>query len=358
VSYFSKRYHTPGTPPGTLVAHEPAGESRLSIHLIDYTESEFAEEELATAELCKPYLEKESITWIHIEGRTDPETISNIGELFGLHPLAMEDVLNLGQRPKIEEYDGQFFIIMALPVINTDGKVTIEQVSLFSDANYLISFHAGAEDPFEPIRKRLRNKGGRSRARKEDYLLYCLLDLIIDQGFPVLEKFGEEIERLEELLLEPSSKTLINDIHHLRRELLLLRRLLWPQREVVNQLLRGDHSRIREETQLYLRDCYDHTVQIMDLIENYRDMAVSMLDVYFSAISNRLNDIMRVLTMIATIFIPLTFITGVYGMNFSNPDSLWAMPELHWYYGYPLVWGIMILIVIGMFIYFKRKNWW
>ena len=212
-------------------------------------------------------------------------------------------------------------------------------------------------DPFEPIRIRLRDHAGRIRERGADYLLYALIDLVIDEGFPVLELLGDEIEQLEEQLLEAPTRNSLHQLHHLKRTMLIVRRMLWPQREVLNALVRDENGIIAEENQVYYRDCYDHTIQIMDLIETYRDMVTGLLDIYLSSVSYRLNEIMRVLTIIATIFIPLTFIVGVYGMNFSNDDSPWAMPELRWYYGYPLVWLLMIGVLVAMLAYFRRKKW-
>lgn len=357
MEYFEKTYHPPGTSPGTLIDSMGAAPGEFTIHLVDYTASEFIEKELATTDECLPYLEKDSVTWIHLQGPIQADTIQNIGNIFELHPLAMEDVLNKGQRPKMEEYDNQLFVIMAMPTDN-NGTTEIQQVSLFLSENSVISFHTGRDDPFEPIRNRLGRSGSRTRQQQADYLLYSILDLVIDQGYPILEVFGDNIETIEDALLRSSvSKTTLAEIHRIRRELLLLRRNLWPQREVINNLLRSENTLIKEGTSFYIRDCYDHTIQILELIENYREMASSLIDIYLSSTSHRLNEIMRVLTMIATIFIPLTFVVGVYGMNFSHPNSPWAMPELHWYFGYPMVWGIMIFIVIGMVIYFKRKNW-
>ena len=357
MSQFEKIYHPPGTSPGTLVSHEGADLENVSIYLIDYDATEFVEKELASAEECKPYLDKDNVTWIHLQGPIQAETIKHIGNIFELHPLSLEDVMNKGQRPKIEEYDDQLFAIMSMP-IKIEDAIVIEQVSVFLGQNYIISFHAGSTDPFDPLRNRLRKKRGRIRNLKADYLLYAIMDLIIDQGYPILESLGENIENIEEALLSSSVKqSTLGDIHSIRRQLLLLRRNLWPQREAVNNLLRGENELIEEGTSVYLRDCYDHTIQILDLIENYREMATSLIDIYISSTSYRLNEIMRVLTIIATIFIPLTFIVGLYGMNFSNPDSPWAMPELHWYYGYPMIWGVMIATFLGMVIYFKRKDW-
>ena len=357
MTYFDKNYHPPGTSPGTLVDHEEGNFETDPIHLIDYTANTFTEKEFATTDESQPYLSNESVTWLHLQGLIQADTIKHIGNLFKLPPLAMEDVLNKGQRPKVEEYDNLQFIVMSMP-INVNGELTIEQVSIFLGENYIISFHSGNHDPFEPLRNRLRKESGRIRSLGADYLIYCILDLVIDQGYPILENLGESIESIEEKLLASSfEKTTLSEIHYIRRELLLLRRNLWPQREVLNNLLRNGNALIQEGTSIYLRDCYDHTIQILDLIENYREMAASLIDIYISSTSQRLNEIMRVLTMIATIFIPLTFIVGVYGMNFSNPDSPWSMPELRWYYGYPFVVGVMIAIVVGMIFYFKRKDW-
>jgi magnesium transporter len=357
MEHFGKTYHPPGTPPGTLVEHEAVEPGGLTIHLVDYTASEFTERELVTPEECRPFLDKDSVTWIHLQGVTGKETMENIGELFGLHPLAMEDVLNKGQRPKIEEYEGQLFIVMMM-LRKLNDATAAEQVSIFLGKNYIVSFHAGSNDPLEPLRHRLRKQVGHLRNSAADYLLYCILDLVIDQGYPVLEDYGEAVSEIEEsLLTHVATQDTLAQIHRIRRELLLLRRSLWPQREIMNSLLRGGNVLINEGTLLYLRDCYDHVVQIMDLVETYRDMATNMVDVYLSSVSHRLNEIMRVLTLIATIFIPLTFVVGLYGMNFSHPDSPWAMPELHWYYGYPMVLLVMVAIVVGMVFYFRRKNW-
>ena len=357
MDFFTKRYHPPGTPPGTLSESKEKVSTPLSIRLFDFTESEFVEKEIEAADECQPYLARPTITWIHVQGNIEPTTLKQLGNIFGLHPLALEDVLNTGQRPKVEMYDQQLFVVMSLPVV-MDGHTGVEQISLFLGENFLISFHNGNTDLFEPIRRRLRNHIGRSRFQKTDYLLYALLDVIIDQGFPILETYGEKVEDLEDEVLENPTNATIGRIHEIKRDLLLLRRMLWPQREVINLLMREDFILISSPTKVYLRDCYDHTVHIMDLLETYREMTASMLDVYLSSVSYRLNDIMRVLTLIATIFMPLTFIVGVYGMNFgNNMKSPWAMPELHMYYGYPLIWLVMIAVVIGMIFYFKHKKW-
>lgn len=357
MAYLGKSYHPPGTAPGTLTASTESSAKPLSIRLIDYTDDEFEERELINAEDCCHFLNRDSKTWIQVNGTPDPETLRSLGAQFHLHDLALEDVLNTGQRPKVDTFGDQLFVVMTLPVY-ANSVVSTQQISFFAGEKYVICFYPGDSDPFDPVRKRMRPaNNARFRSRGVDYLLYALIDLVIDAAFPVLEAFGDEIEELEEeLLIHPDQSTL-SWIHRVKRELLLLRRMLWPQREVVNALLRLEDTFVREDTRVYLRDCYDHSIQIMDLLESFRDMATSMLDVYLSSISNRTNEIMRVLTIIATIFIPLTFIVGVYGMNFSNEKSPWAMPELHWYYGYPLVWGLMLLITVGLLWYFRRQRW-
>ncbi len=355
MSLLGKRYNPPGTPPGSLLAHDTVQHEALRISLIEYDDSYFEEREHISVDECRAYLATPTLTWIHVQGTAQPEVLRNLGEQFNLHKLALEDVLNTGQRPKAESYDGQLFVVLSLPSLD-DGHIVTSQVSLFIGPDYLVSFHVGSNDPFEPVRKRLRNHTGRLRGLGTDALLHTLIDLVIDQGFPVLEDFGERIEELEEELLQNPGKHTLAVIHQLKRDLLLLRRMLWPQREVINTLLRDGHVLIHEETRLYLRDCYDHAIQIMDLMESYRDMTASMLDVYLSSASNRLNEVMRVLTVIATLFIPPTFIVGVYGMNFDR-SSPWNMPELGWRYGYAFSWVIMLAMIIGLLIFFKRKKW-
>jgi len=352
---FHKRYHPPGTSPGTLV--QAATPIPPRFRLVDYSGTQYREQDFTAPGECRPYLSADTVTWIHVQGNASPEAVRELGELLGLHELALEDTMNTGQRPKLDAYGDHIFAILNRPVLGEDS-IRVEQVSLFAGARFLVSFHEGASDPFEPVRERLRRRAGLFPSRGSDYLLYSLIDLIIDAGFPLLEEVGERIEALDEqLVARPRRDTRVH-IHQIKRELLLLRRMLWPQREVVNGLLRGDQSLITPGTRIYFRDCYDHTIQVLDLIETYREMTASLLEMYIASVSNRLNDIMRVLTVISTLFIPLTFITGIYGMNFDNPQSPWSMPELRWYYGYPFVWLVIIATVIGLLIFFKRRKWW
>lgn len=358
MAYFDKRYHPPGTAPGSLQQHQTPTESDFRVRLvrygksaIDVTEGDEFEPELARVSDTQPLI------WLHVQGLPSADLLDRIGKHFSLHALALEDVHNSGQRPKVEEFDDHVFAILSLPRFE-QREVEVHQASFFCARNCVLSFCEGPIDPFTPVLRRLQERAGRLRARGPDYLLYALIDTVIDQGFPVLEAFGLELEGLEDKIVGSAERDTLVHIHTLKRELILLRRMLWPQREVLNALLHEDRELISDETQVYLRDCYDHTIQVMDLLETYRDMSASMLDIYLSSISNRMNEIMRVLTVIATIFIPLTFIVGVYGMNFgNNGSSPWAMPELGWYYGYPLVWLLMLLIAAGMLAYFRRKRW-
>jgi len=351
-----KRYHPPGTPPGTLTRRERHKPTAPRTLLLDYDASRLEEIALATPAQCAEARERPSTTWIHVSGHPEVEQLRELGTALGLHPLALEDVLNTGQRPKCERFDGQLFVIVSLPVA-AGGTIRTEQVSLFLSGNFIVSFHEGSFDTFEPVRKRLRDGVGNLRARKADALLYALLDLVIDHGFPVLEQLGEQIEALESEILRTAERENLKTLHRLKRGLLMLRRMLWPQREVLNALLTEQQSLISESTRIYLRDCYDHTIQIMDLLETYRDMTASMLDVYLSSVSNRLNETMRVLTVIATIFIPPTFLASVYGMNFDRAAGPWSMPELGSPYGYPVTLAVMMLSIVGLLLYFRRKQW-
>jgi len=356
MAYFTKRYHPAGTAPGTLSKTGAVDAAPLRLHLIDYDAEHISVQDDVTAADCKALLARETITWVHAEGRPNEDALRDLGATFGLHALALEDVLNTGQRPKIEPFDDQLFVVMSLPLM-ADGLVVVHQVSLFVGDNYLISFCETDFAPFLPIVVRLQAKSGRMRSRGADYLAYALLDIIIDHGFPLLERFGSQLEDLEEQILEAADRGALETIHTMKRELVLLRRSLWPHRDVVNQILRNDDDLIQQETLIYLRDCYDHTIQVMDLLETYRDMASSILDIYLSSVSNRMNDVMRVLTVIATIFIPLTFIVGVYGMNFDRTAGPWSMPELSYPLGYVFVWFVMVVIAVGMILFFRSRRW-
>lgn len=361
MAYFDKQYHPPGTPPGTLREPEGIKKHPLRIHLVDYTETELTELTVESASQCLPYLSGPSVTWVHVLGYAEPELLTGLGDAFGLHRLALEDVMNTGQRPKTDAFDDQIFAAMSFIAAPTRGGA--EQISLFLGPNFIVSFHNSALDVFAQVRKRVREKAGRLRAQGADYLFYALLDLIIDQAFPALEVLGDRIEALEEAIMEDTGlsapdRSALAEVHDLRRSILLMRRAAWPHRDVISALLREESTLVSSGTKIYLRDCYDHAVHAIDLLETYRDTATNMMEVYLSSVSNRLNDVMRVLTIIATLFIPLTFITGIYGMNFvGNGASPWAMPELRWYYGYPIILFLMAVVAAGMLFYFHRKRW-
>lgn len=356
---FNKKYAQPGTSPGLITGPTAGTAGAPRIRLISYNAETFFETDVASAEQCRAHLEQDLPTWIHVQGDVSPETLHSLGTTFGLHTLALEDIIHTGQRPKVDFYDNHVFVVAVHPV-TTNGVPGFAQVGLFLGNDWIVSFHSGNDDPFEPVRQRLRTgaAAGRIRTRGSDYLFYALLDVVVDMSFPFMEQLGEQIETLEEELLDQPTRQTLHKLHNIKRELLLFRRHLWPLRDVMNQLVREETPFITDAVKWYVRDCYDHTIQIMELLESYRELTTGMIDIYLSSQSFRLNDVMRVLTMIATLFIPLTFITSIYGMNFgADPPSPWAMPELRWEYGYPMIWGIIITVAVGMLIYFKRKDW-
>jgi magnesium transporter len=265
-------------------------------------------------------------------------------------------VARRGRRIKLEAYDAQLFTIVTLPEVSEHG-ITTAQLSLFLGDTWLVSFYSGHEDPFDAIRQRTYRDSSRIRRSSIDYLYYSLLDTAIDLVFPIMESLGDRIEALELTVFDDPSREALDEIHKLKRELVLLRRITWPQRDMLNNLLRDELDQISSGTKLYIRDCYDHAIHALDLVESYREMASSLLEVYLSSLSNRMNDVMKLLTIIATVFIPLSFIVGVYGMNFDRSVSPWNMPELGWHYGYPMLWLTMVALVAGMLLYFRRKRW-
>ncbi len=350
--FIKKRSKRVGLPPGTLVNIGEEKAEKVRISLIDYDEANFEEKEIKRVEECFPFKDKPTVTWINIDGIHDLEIIEKVGNHFGLHPLTLEDILNTEQRPKIEDFDDYIFI--ALKMLYHDekeGEIQMEQVSLILGSNFVISFQERKGDVFNPVRERIRTGKGRIRKTDADYLAYALMDTIVDNYFIIPEKLGERIESIEgELVANPTPETL-QAIHTLKRKLIFLRKSVWPLREVVSGLQRTESTLIHESTDIYLRDVYDHTIQVIDTIETSRDILSGMLDIYLSSISNKMNQVMKVLTIIATIFIPLTFIAGIYGMNFKY------MPELEWFWAYPLILGTMIVIGILMLVYFRRKKW-
>lgn len=341
-----------GLPPGTLVhiGEKKSGETRIAV--INYDEESFQEIKLNTIEECFSFKNKPTTTWIDVEGIHNIEVVQKLGECYGFHPLVLEDILNTDQRPKVEDYDGYLYIVLKMLHNGKGTTVVPEQISLILGKNFVISFQEGIEgDVFNPIRERIRTAKGRIRSMGADYLAYSLIDAIVDNYFIAIEQMGEKIENLEEeLITNPTAKT-SHKIHELKREMIFLRKAVWPLREVINILERGESSLIKDATKIYLRDVYDHTIQVIDTIETSRDMLSGMLDIYLSSVSNRMNEVMKFLTIIGTIFLPLTFVVGIYGMNFEY------MPELKWRWGYFAVLGIMSAIGVFMVFYFRKKKW-
>lgn len=347
-----KRSRKAGLAPGTLVHIGERKAETSKITLIDYDENQFQENEVKEIGECFVFKEKPTVTWINVDGLHQVEILEKLGECYGLHPLVLEDILNTDQRPKMEDYGEYLYVVLRdLDYSDESNEIETEQISLIVGSNFVFSFQEREGDAFDPIRDRIRNNKGRIRKMGADYLAYALLDSIVDNYFIILEKLGERIEWLEEKLVAHPTDETLQSLHHLKRELLFLRKGVWPLREVISGLERVESSLINEPTRLYLRDVYDHTIQAIDTIETYRDMVSGMLDIYLSSVSNRLNSVMKVLTIIATIFMPLTFLAGIYGMNFKY------MPELEWRWSYPLVWLIMVGIGVSMLVYFKKKKW-
>jgi magnesium transporter len=347
-----KRAEKTGLPPGTPVFIGDKKIEKTRVTVLDYDETQFQEKEVSKIEECFPFKETSTITWINVDGVHDVELVQKLGNNFLLHPLIIEDIVNTQQRPKMEESEDYIYIVLKMLYIDPESNITQgEQVSLVFGNNYVVSFQEREGDIFEIIRERIRKGKGRIRNRGADYLAYAIIDAVVDHYFILLEKQGEKIEELEEeVVSDPKSETL-HEIHRLRREMIFLRRSVWPLRELVNSLERGESSLIDKSTRIYLRDVYDHTIQVIDTLETYRDMLTGMHDTYLSSLSNRMNEVMKVLTIIATIFIPLTFIAGIYGMNFE------FIPELKWRWAYFGVWGVIIIIAVSMLLFFKRRKW-
>ena len=347
-----RRARSAGLPPGTLIHLGEPKTTRVKITVIDYSDIDFEEQEIDKIEECYAYKDKQTVTWINIDGIHEVDIIEKIGTHFGIHPLMLEDIVNTEQRPKLEDFENYLFLVLKMLSFDEQQRaIKIEQVSLVVGPNYVLTFQEREGDVFEPVRDRIRRAKGRIRKMSADYLAYALLDAIVDSYFVILEKIGDKIEELEEdLISQPDTETL-QSIHYLKREMIYLRRSIWPLREVTSAMSRNESILIKKSTEIFLKDVYDHTIQVIDTIEAYRDMISGMLDTYLSSISNRMNEVMKVLTIFAAIFIPLTFVAGIYGMNFS------FMPELGWKWGYFVVLALMAAIVITMLIYFRRKKW-
>jgi len=342
------RRAVPGTSPGQLTP--PPDALHPIVSLFGYGPDEHLELADADPEAVREALARWPVVWVNVDGLGDPDLVARLGALFGLHRLALEDVVHVHQRPKVEHYTDHIYIVLRLPDPGAEGLES-EQISLFLGHNFVLTFQERPGDAFAPVRERIRGGKGRLRAAGPDYLAYALIDAGVDSNFPVLESLGEQLEDMELEIVDRPGRGAVVALHAIRRSLLNLRRGIWPMREMLGALSRDADPLVGDETRLYLRDCYDHAVQIIDLLETYREIAAGLLDVYLSSVSNRMNEIMKVLTIISTLFIPLTFIVGIYGMNFH------FMPELQWRWSYPILWGIMLSVVVGMLYYFRRKKW-
>lgn len=342
----------PGSPPGLLVHSGEIKQGKIRISLIDYDQTQIQEKTLENVSEAFPFKDKTTVTWINIDGLHDISVIERIGAEFDIHPLVLEDILSTQQRPKVEDYDSYLYLVIRM-IRFEDGleQIRDEQLSFIVGSNYVISFQEQVGDVFDPIRDRLRNEKGRVRRMGADYLAYAILDAIVDHYFITLERYGDVIGKLEEEIFQNPEDDPMSRLHSMKQEMIFLRKSTWPVREILNKLTRGESALIGKTTMVYLRDVYDHTIQVIDTIETYRDLLSGLLDLYLSSLSNRMNEVMKVLTIIATIFIPLTFIAGIYGMNFRY------MPELDWKWSYPIVWLVMIFIGMIMLIYFRRKKW-
>jgi magnesium transporter len=341
-----------GASPGTPVFVGERKAEAVKITIIDYDEAKFDERVVKEVAECFPCRETSTVSWINVDGLHDVEAVQRLAAHFGLHPLTVEDIVNTQQRPKLEEFEDYIYIVLKMLIYDGgSGEVESEQVSLVLGRNYVLSFQEKAGDIFEPVRERIRNGKGRIRKRGPDYLAYALIDAVVDHYFLILEASGERLEGLEDKVVADPRPETLREIHRLKRDMIELRRSVWPLREVIGALDRSESRLVDVSTRVFLRDVYDHTIQVIDTVETFRDMLSGMHDTYLSSISNRMNEVMKVLTVIATIFIPLTFIAGIYGMNFE------FMPELGWRWGYFAVIGVMIVVALGMLKYFKKKNW-
>lgn len=339
-------------PPGTPVFVGEKTNEAIQFNVIDYSESEFGEWEIETVEELFQFRDRETVSWINVTGVQDVDAIMKIGNHFGLHPLVQEDIANTSQRPKLDDYESHLFLVIRMLQYDAETKQIIpEQVSLILGPGYVITFQEREGDVFEPIRTRIRKAKGRIRTMGSDYLFYCLLDAVIDSYFTVLEQTGERVEELEDTVVKDPVPATLADIHDLRTQIVFLRKSLWPLREAVSRLEKSESDLVDSGTKVFLRDVYDHTVQLFETIETVRDIASSLFEMYLSMVSNRMNEVMKVLTIIATIFIPLTFVAGIYGMNFEH------MPELSVPWAYPAVLGVMLGVAAIMLGFFKRKDW-
>ncbi|HET6227962.1 MAG TPA: magnesium/cobalt transporter CorA [Bacteroidia bacterium] len=340
-----------GAPPGTVIYSGEEQTGRVKITLIEYNETEFIEKDFYDLSECLQSVDDKLVKWINVDGVHQAELIEAIGKRFNIHPLTLEDIVNTNQRAKFEDYENYVVSIMKMIDYNSN-EIHSEQLAVVLMKGMVISFQeANGGDAFDLIRTRIRQGKGRIRKMGADYLAYALIDAVVDCYFTILEKIGDKVEGLEEELITDPDKSSIEQLHHMKREMIFVRKAVWPMRELISNMERSENELITDGTEIYLRDVHDHTIRVIDTVETYRDLLSGMMDIYLSSASNRMNEVMKILTIITTIFVPVTFIAGVYGMNFDY------MPELHKKWGYPAVWGLMLLIIVSLIIYFKRKKW-
>jgi len=352
------RYSRPGTAPATLVAPSDQEGQKPEILLIEYDAHAIQEKKVERIEETFSSLENGKVNWINISGLGDVEMLRQVGLNFRIHPLALEDMLNTGQRPKVEEYENQLFIVLQMAYSTNVDEIAFEQVSMVLGKQFVITVQEEAgRDVFDPVRLRLHQGGGNARYMKADYLAYALVDAVVDHYFPVVESLGDSIEEFQETVLNDPTRERLRQLHDFRRAIAELRRAVWPQRDVLGRLTRDETGLIEGETKYFFRDCYDHAMIVLDLLETFRDATRNLMDLYLSSLSLRTNEVIRVLTVISSIFIPLTFIAGVYGMNFDRSTSGLNMPELGWHFGYLYAIGLMLAVAVGMILFFKRKKW-
>jgi len=346
---FKKRHPKVGASPGTLLIADDAPPPK--IRMISYDAHECLEVDVHDVEQLATALEPGNVTWVDVQGFGDEKLVRKIGEIFAIHALAMEDVVNMPQRPKAESYDKQVLIITRMVRISDSESVDMEQVSLILGDNFVLTFQERYGDILDPVRERIRAGTGRMRHSGSSYLAYAIVDTIVDGYYPVIEAIGDHLEQLETVVMENPTNEVLRDLNRTKNMLVNLRRAVWPQREAVNSLIRDENPLVTDEVRVFLRDTYDHSVQTAEVIEMYREMSTGLMNTYLSSIANRTNEVMKVLTIMASIFIPLTFLAGIYGMNFEH------MPELHVRWAYPAVWCTMVATAGGMVAFFWRKGW-
>lgn len=347
-----RRSKKTGLPPGSLVFTGEKREEKPGITLLDYKEDRFEEMEIESVNEFFKYAKQDSVTWVNIDGLHQIDLIEQIGNYLEIHPLILEDIVHIDQRPKLEDMDAYLFIVLKMIYLDKEsGELDAEQVSLIVGPRFVVSFQERPGDVFDSIRSRIRNSGGRIRRMGADYLAYTLIDAIVDEYFNILETVGDEIESIEDEVITSPSPATLQRLHQIKGRLLFLRKSVWPLREMISALERTETRLVHKQIHPFLRDLYDHSIQIIDMLETLRDMNAGMFDMYLSSLSNRMNEVMKVLTIIATIFIPLTFIAGIYGMNFEH------FPELKWRLGYPAFWGVIVLIAFVMILFFKKRKW-